>query len=424
MEPYTKTPSAKTPPALSPLILPAGVLVFNLLIILFPRETIAAAQEGLLLWFNNVLPSLLPFVAGANLLMGLGAAHFLAVLLEPFMQTVFGVSGSGGFAMAVGIMSGYPVGAKVTAELREKGTLTQSEAQRMASLASNAGPLFIIGAVANGMFKSTAAGWFLLTAHYGGAILAGLLFRFLSPRATHRAAMPARHILPSAIKSMAEARRKDGRPFGSILKQSVADTMETLLHVGGYIVLFGVIVKALELLGVPAAIESAAFPLTSRLGLSHGLLSGLFTGALEMTNGARQTAVFGTTKEGLLAAAAVISWGGLSVHAQALGFVSRTDIKAAPYLVSKLIHAGMAVLFGFLMFPFFETALAESVPAMATLSDKPLWTLARAAGLWGLTVLVPAACAVLWGMGQRIWRGKIILRKLFAKRKGYGTMTK
>ena len=399
----------------SMLLLPVGALCFNLLLILFPGETLAAARESLLLWFRNVLPSLLPFVIGVNLLMGLGMAQCIGALLEPLMRPLFGIGGGGGFALSAGLLSGYPVGAKVTAELYARGTLPAREAQRLAALASNAGPLFILGAVAGGMFENEAAGWFLAAAHYGGAVLTALVLRLTSRKESggraKRFTAPA-GIVKSALHAMSEARRRDGRPFGAILAQSVADGVETLLLIGGYITLFGVLVRAAELLGLPALLDWLLRPLR----LPEGMTNVLLTGFLEMTNGARLASAFGTSRAGLVASAAILSWGGLCVHGQALGFLTRAGLKSAPYLAAKLLHAAMAALAGVLLYPFFAPRLAEGATVFAA-AESPLYTGLRALELFAASVVLPLLCAVVWLAVRRI-----LSISGFPWRKKYGKM--
>lgn len=98
-------------------ILALSITVF---IIIFSEEAFAAALEGLRVWWEIVFPSLLPFFVIAEILMGLGVVHFLGVLLEPLMRPVFKVPGVGSFALAMGLASGYPIGAKITSNLRRK----------------------------------------------------------------------------------------------------------------------------------------------------------------------------------------------------------------------------------------------------------------------------------------------------------------
>mgnify|MGYP003373316309 FL=1 len=77
---------------LSYYIIPLLVAFFNILIIIVPNAVISSAQAGLLLWFNKILPSILPFLIGTNILIHLGFIDFLGVLLDPFMKRFFNVS--------------------------------------------------------------------------------------------------------------------------------------------------------------------------------------------------------------------------------------------------------------------------------------------------------------------------------------------
>ena len=43
--------------------------------------------------------------------MGMGVVHFIGVLMEPLMRPLFNVPGTGAFVLAMGIASGYPLGA-------------------------------------------------------------------------------------------------------------------------------------------------------------------------------------------------------------------------------------------------------------------------------------------------------------------------
>ena len=61
-------------------------LVATVACVLYPEAAFEASLEGLMLWFEVVLPALLPFFTMAEILMGLGVIHFVGVLLEPLMR--------------------------------------------------------------------------------------------------------------------------------------------------------------------------------------------------------------------------------------------------------------------------------------------------------------------------------------------------
>ena len=60
-------------------------------LIIFPKEAFAASLEGLKLWFEVVMPALLPFLIMAKLLMSLGVVNFIGALLEPIMPWLLGL---------------------------------------------------------------------------------------------------------------------------------------------------------------------------------------------------------------------------------------------------------------------------------------------------------------------------------------------
>jgi nucleoside recognition membrane protein YjiH len=75
------------------------------------------------------------------------------------------------------VLSGYPVGAKLTADFYEKGLITKGQACRITTFTSTSGPLFIVGTVGIGMFHSAKLGIIILLSHFIGAILNGLIYR-------------------------------------------------------------------------------------------------------------------------------------------------------------------------------------------------------------------------------------------------------
>ncbi|PRX21205.1 sporulation integral membrane protein YlbJ [Orenia metallireducens] len=123
-------------------------ILFTISLIIFSEQAFDAAVSGLHTWWEVVFPALLPFFIMAEILMGLGVVHFMGTLLEPLMQPIFKVPGVGAFAFAMGLASGYPIGAKITGNLRREKLCTQAEGERLVSFTNTADPLFMIGAVA------------------------------------------------------------------------------------------------------------------------------------------------------------------------------------------------------------------------------------------------------------------------------------
>ena len=116
---------------LTHVLITLALLVLCFLMVLFPAETWHASVRGLSIWWDVLFPSLFPFLVLSELLLGFGIVHFLGTLLNPLMRPLFRVPGSGGFVFAVSCASGYPTGAKLTAQLWDQKLVTREEGERL-----------------------------------------------------------------------------------------------------------------------------------------------------------------------------------------------------------------------------------------------------------------------------------------------------
>ena len=116
-----------------------------LALILDGRTAIEGARQGIGLCLRTVIPSLFPFFAVSSLLVSLGAADGAGrVLARPFRQ-LFRCGGAGCAALLLGLIGGYPVGARTAAALVRQGALTPQEGGRLLTFCNNAGPAFAVG---------------------------------------------------------------------------------------------------------------------------------------------------------------------------------------------------------------------------------------------------------------------------------------
>lgn len=324
----------------------ACFLIFALL--RYPEAMLAASAESASLWFSRVLPSLFPFMAACGLLLRLGAAERLGSLLRPVMKPLFGLPGICAFPFFLGILSGYPMGAKITAMLYEKKLISAEDARHVLVFSNNPGPLFLVGTVGAAFFRAPFWGYALLLSVSLGALATGVLWRFT------KAPAPAgsRHRYPAAAPAS---------PM-SALSASVSDSMATLLQIGGYMILFAALAEAAE--------QAGLFSLLSRrlsfLPFSIAYLQGICTGLLEMTNGAYLlSAAPDALRLRLCAAAFLVSLGGLSILGQTFSVLSGLPISKREYCLGKLCNACFSAFFFCLLFPLLQSHVQEAVPALS-----------------------------------------------------------
>lgn len=341
---------------LSYYIIPLLVAFFNILIILVPNIVINSAQAGLMLWFNKILPSILPFLIGTNILIHLGFIDFLGTLLDPFMKKFFNVSGCGAFALVLGMLSGYPVGAKITADLREKGKISNVEAQRLISFTNNSGPLFIIGAIGIGMYENIHIGYLILFIHYVCAILVGFLFRFYKPTETQ---LKKNNVfLKDAFLKLKLARLKENKTIGQILGESVKSSLETIAMVGGFVILFSVISELFKV--------SEIFENLGKIVLPSDLQpfsNGLFIGCIEITNGINVLSSIDSVIS-IVITCGLVSFSGLSIIAQTSSMIYKSDIKMSLYILAKILHSLFSIILGIICIPIFNILIEKNTSSV------------------------------------------------------------
>ena len=345
----------------------AGLLLVGLLLFLFPEESVAAAREGISLCVDVLIPSLFPFFVLSSLLISTGLAGLCARPLESFMRPLFGVGGAGAAALSLGLIGGYPVGARTVAQLVQRRECSQTEARRLSLFCNNCGPAFFIGAAGVGVFGAKEAGFLLLGANLTAAVLLGILFHVFGKE--------------TAQEETRKRERPAHSPLTTEFPQCVRNAFSSTLGVCAYVILFSVLTRLADCSGLLPFLVNVLSSLLP--GENAPVLCRSFcVGLMELSTGTAAIRDGVSSPLSLPLAAFILGWGGLSVHCQSLPFWREAGVPSGPYLRARFLHgllsAGITAL-ATLLFPL-------SLPAMA-----PVTPLA-APSLLGQEVLA------LWGM--------------------------
>lgn len=329
------------------LIMTLVLLLIMYQIVINPTQSIDSASEGLNLWFNLLVPSLFPFIFITDLLVSLGFINSITKYLEPIMSTVFNVPGICAFPFTMSIMSGYPVGARLTSKLRHEKYISKVEGDRLISFASTSGPLFIIGTVLIGMLKEPNLAPLMLFPHYLGTITIGLIFRFYKKGDSNSS--PKSRI--NSRNNSLNNRDNKKKTLGQQITTSIKDSIESILTVGGFVIIYSVIIDIL----LSSQLFNSVIILISKLTtVDSNILKGIVAGIIEMTNGCKIISKLDLELiYKIILLNFVIGWGGLSVHSQAISFISSTDISSKIYLFSKLIHGVFSAIYTYVIYILF-----------------------------------------------------------------------
>lgn len=373
-----------------------AVSALTLSVVLYPHETLEASAAGLELWWRSVLPALFPFFVLAELLAGLGVIRAVGVLLEPVMRPLFRIPGEGAFALAMGLASGCPLGAKITARLVREGACTREEGERLLAFANTSNPLFIMGAVAVGMFGSATIGVTLAAAHYLAVLCVGIAFRFhAGGRMSGAPRSDGPGVLRRAAEAMATERRRDRRPPGALFADAVRDTMATMLFIGGCIMFFSVLIRMAEVSGLLAIVARPAEGWLTALGSEPGLVSMLLAGLVEVTNGAQNFSEWeAPLLLRLIAVSFLLGWSGLSIHSQVAAMVHGTGLRLVPYWTGRLLHGLFAALFTRVLYPLITESAFATAPLIHRWAAVPSYGAGVAFALLAAGALLGAGCVL------------------------------
>ncbi|MCX7780766.1 MAG: sporulation integral membrane protein YlbJ, partial [Negativicutes bacterium] len=285
------------------------------------------------------------------------------------------------FALSMGLASGYPMDAVITSKFRKNKLCTAVEAERLLSFTNTADPLFMFGAVAVGMFGMPEIGATIALAHYLSSFIVGIIFRYHGrgrDADTQDATIASGNILIRAFRALYNARQEDKRSIGQLLGDSVKSSMNTILLIGGFIIVFSVILRIVSVVGLTSCLNTIFAALLSAIGFSANLAPALVSGLFEIDLGAMAASQADAPLiEKVALSGAIIAWSGLSVHGQVASIVIESGIRMAPYIAGRFLHAVLAGALTFLLMDSAEImGNLWSVPVMfapAATSSSSFW---------------------------------------------------
>lgn len=294
----------------------AAALLVCMAVLLWQNETASAAvRQGLMLCARSVIPSLFPFFVVVSFAVGCGFFAVLRRLGLPVGAAVF----------LVGIVGGYPVGARTVGELYRGGGLARERAETLLTFCNNAGPSFIFAIAGVGVFGSQKIGLALYGIHILSALAAGGLLGGL--RSAQNAAKPAGSDMKTARCDMKPAGNRtklagNGTGLPALFVSCVGSAAAAMVNICAFVIFFLVVM----------ALVRQAWPGLPPLAL----------GLLEVTGGITSLEA---SPAGFCMAAALLGWGGVSVHCQTAAVLEDTGLSLRRYLLAKALQAVISALF-------------------------------------------------------------------------------
>ncbi len=277
-------------------------IIINMII--FPKIYIEQTLNGISAWAFNVLPSVLPFIFLTKVLTSLKFTQKTSKVFKKPCKILFNTPPESAYVFLTSIISGYPVGAKMTADLYQNGQITKKDAYKMTSFCSTSGPMFIVGAVGAMMLGNALLGYIIFTAHILGAIINGIIYRNITLKEKEQ-------ITESSLSPKTD------------LSSIVLDSALSIISVGTIIAIFFVVITSLS-------------PI---FNLLPATLAAFLKGLIEITRGCLDISSTLSPFWATILSTFIISFGGISTILQSLTMLDKLQMPVRLFVLQKFTHA-------------------------------------------------------------------------------------
>ena len=314
--------------------LPIIPIVCLCLLLFFPSLSVKGACSGLLLWFNVVLPTLAPFIICTQMITALGGAELLMAPFGPLSKRLFRLSLSGSYILLCGLLCGYPLGAKMCADFKRRGAVSEEEASSLLAICNHPSPMFLLGYVRSQLPLPTSSALLLLCLYLPILPLSFLSRRLYAGRRKHSSAKIK--LSQKNLRTVPSDSCLQKNEPNVTLEDAISSTCETMVIIGGYIMLFSILAQWIQTLPL--------LSLSSRA---------LLTGMAEITTGIHSLCTSLPAAHTALPVICATAFGGLYGIFQTKSVIKDSGLSICHYIGWKALHTCFSCLTWLLLFRLF-----------------------------------------------------------------------
>ena len=203
------------------------------------------------------------------------------------------------------------------------------------------------------MFGDTRTGILLLITHILACLSVGILFRFWK-----RKKVSSIKFRKTSVDFIAQ-KEINFANLGEILTSSILTSIQTILLIGGFVVLFSVIISILNHSHVFSILSSILQTVFRLLNIDSMFCNGILTGIIELTSGIKAISLvpIKSISQSVTISSFLLGFGGFCVLLQTFSIVAKSHISLKPYIIGKVLHGIFAALYTYLflnIFPIFN----------------------------------------------------------------------
>ena len=310
--------------------------ILTCLLLSYPKESLAFSLTGLQLWFNKMIPALLPFMILSGIMIRLNLTEHFVKVLSPFLTPLLHISLNGIYAVVIGFLCGFPMGAKVIADLYSCNKISKKEASFLLSFCNNIGPVYFISFVLPTLNLQKKIPY--IFGMYGLPLLYGILLRYTICRNAFSYTVNLQLPVSNVKKFLSAAETPASDSLLDALDDSILSGLYSIAKLGGYMVLFNLL----------NLVPRAFFRPMNVAGTDSGAIINCL---LEITSGISRMG-----DNAPLIVLLLLPFGGFSCIAQTYSMIKDTDLSLRSYICHKIILTVLTAIYYGLWRLFFPSA--------------------------------------------------------------------
>ena len=316
-----KQKNRKAPLTFSRLCL--GWLGLFCLILMLRNSAVATEYiaRGLRLCAKTIVPTLFPFMAISELALSSGVGAAMLRPLATLCRPVFRLSEQGCCAVFMGMLCGFPIGARCATAALKDNRLTNNEALRVLLFSTNPSTAFLINTVGVSLWGIRRVGVALCIVTLISQLVVGLLF-------TH-VFLPKEQHADFSVHVQAE-KNENSIGISKLFTQAIGSACSSILLVCAYVVFFSAL--------------SGVLHLTLNRLSAPTILQAIIACFLELSGGVSIACGLSSVSLGMALCAFAAGWCGVSVHCQLLSICDGHDLMFRYYFLAKLLQGLLCAL--------------------------------------------------------------------------------
>lgn len=278
------------------------LILLEFIVIYKSKIVINSVMDSSLMFILKIFPSLFPTMVIGNLLVKENVQLIIPKFIKKIFKKLYGYNDTMTGIFIISMFTGTPSNAMYINEYLEKGLLNEKQAETLLCTTHFINPLFVIGGVGIGVFKSAKTGFLLLIMLWLSNFIKAFICR------------------SKLEKDKNNELENNSLKFISDLSYVIKKSINSLLMIFGIVITFNLLTTLIK-----------------NIFYLNGVSSTIINGILEMTGGTAALSKLNVNKMiKIIISYVFLNFGGFCIHMQTMGMIENKKIRYFKYLIFRL----------------------------------------------------------------------------------------